>query len=66
MDKNDTNPVNGRNLGLSEGLLAILVCPIDHGKLEVKENGLHCSTCGREYPVEHGIPHLVVDHTPET
>jgi uncharacterized protein YbaR (Trm112 family) len=66
MDEKATNPVNGRNLGLSEGLLAILVCPIDHGKLVVKGDGLQCSACGREYPVEHGIPHLVVDHTPET
>ncbi len=65
MDKKDAKPGNEQNLGLSDGLLAILVCPIDRGKLEVREHGLQCAVCGRVYPVEHGIPHLLVEQLPE-
>lgn len=47
--------------GISPGLLEMLVCPIDKGALEATDRALVCTTCRREYPVEDGIPNMVVD-----
>ncbi len=52
---------SAEKLGISPELLAMLVCPIDRGSLEVKDQALVCITCGRAYPVEDGIPNMVVD-----
>jgi uncharacterized protein YbaR (Trm112 family) len=45
---------------LSESLLQILVCPVCHETLRAGPNQaahawLHCTGCGRYYPVEDGI-----------
>ena len=50
----------GTTHGLSPELLAILVCPVDHGRLEVVEQGLRCEACQRVYPVRDGVPSMVV------
>ncbi|MCC6673958.1 MAG: Trm112 family protein [Thermomicrobiales bacterium] len=42
-------------------LLAMLVCPIDHGQLELKDSTLVCTTCGRVFPIVEGIPNMVVE-----
>lgn len=42
-------------------LLAMLVCPIDHAELELRESSLVCTQCGRTYPIVDGIPNMVVD-----
>lgn len=42
-------------------LLEILVCPLDHAKLELKGETLVCTQCGREYPIEGGIPNMLVE-----
>ncbi len=42
-------------------LLALLVCPIDHGQLELKDSTLVCTRCGRVFPIDDGIPNMVVD-----
>ncbi len=48
-------------------LLSILVCPKCKGELEVKrdpegvEQSLDCATCGLSYPVEDGIPVMLVE-----
>lgn len=42
-------------------LLELLVCPIDHGNLEVFGEALRCATCGRLYPVVDGIPNMIVE-----
>jgi uncharacterized protein YbaR (Trm112 family) len=47
--------------GLTESFLAILICPVDRGQLEVVAIGLRCQSCGRVYTVENGIPNFVVD-----
>jgi uncharacterized protein len=46
-----------------EKLLAILVCPACHGKLELSAEGerLRCGDCGRSYPIEDGIPVMLED-----
>lgn len=46
---------------ISESLLALLVCPIDKGGLDLIESRLVCSVCGREYPIENGIPNMLVE-----
>jgi uncharacterized protein YbaR (Trm112 family) len=56
-----TADVSAESLGISSDLLAILVCPVDHGKLEVVSGGLRCTVCQRTYAVEDGIPNMVVD-----
>jgi uncharacterized protein YbaR (Trm112 family) len=42
-------------------LLALLVCPVDHAELEVKCSQLVCTQCGRSFPIEDGIPNMVVE-----
>jgi uncharacterized protein YbaR (Trm112 family) len=46
---------------LSQELLEILVCPLDHAKVELKGETLVCTKCGREYPIEDGIPNMLVE-----
>ena len=52
-------------LGLSDELLAIIVCPDCHGELDPVETPaggeLVCRACGLAYPVRDGIPVLLVD-----
>jgi uncharacterized protein len=52
-------------LNLSPELLAIIVCPQDHGDLEPRETDeggeLVCQSCGLVYPVRDDIPVLLVD-----
>jgi uncharacterized protein YbaR (Trm112 family) len=52
------------NAGLSEDLLAIIVCPDCHGELALTEGTtpeLVCQGCGLAYPIRDGIPVLLVD-----
>jgi uncharacterized protein len=46
---------------ISEDLLAILVCPIDKAKVEIDGDFLVCTSCGRRYPVENGIPNMLAE-----
>jgi uncharacterized protein len=50
-------------MAISEQLLEILVCPADHGKLELKPdgNGLKCVQCRRVYPIRDDIPVMLID-----
>lgn len=56
-----TSDQPANDLSISPQLLAMLVCPIDKGALEVKDRTLVCTTCHRAYPVEDGIPNMVVE-----
>lgn len=42
-------------------LLALLACPACHGTLTQHENRLICQNCQRRYPIEDGIPVLLVE-----
>jgi uncharacterized protein YbaR (Trm112 family) len=42
-------------------LLALLVCPIDHGELILVGTTLRCAACGRSFPIENGIPNMLVE-----
>ena len=49
---------------LDPQLMDILACPAeDHGPLrpEADADILTCTVCGRRYPVEDGIPVLLID-----
>jgi uncharacterized protein YbaR (Trm112 family) len=51
-------------MSLIDPLLAnILVCPADQGSLTQLEESaqLECQTCGRRFPVEDGIPVMLID-----
>ena len=54
---------------MSPELLAIVVCPADHGRLDLTEGEppeLVCQQCGLAYPVTDGIPVLLVDEARST
>jgi uncharacterized protein YbaR (Trm112 family) len=42
-------------------LLAILVCPVCKAKLEKKANELICTKCKLAYPIDDGIPVMLID-----
>jgi uncharacterized protein YbaR (Trm112 family) len=46
---------------LPKDLLEILVCPVDHAKINLNGDRLVCEKCGRAYPVRDGIPIMLVD-----
>jgi len=48
---------------ISQDLLDILVCPVCKKPMVLKENGesLKCGVCHRVYPVQDGIPILLID-----
>lgn len=53
-------------MALPADLLAILVCPDDHGALELVPRpggaeGLRCQRCRRVYPIRDGIPVMLVE-----
>jgi uncharacterized protein len=48
---------------IDPSLAEILVCPVDHGELDEDEaeSRLVCTVCGRRYPVQDGIPIMLVE-----
>lgn len=46
---------------ISPELLAILVCPIDKQPVKNEGDELVCTSCGRRYKIENGIPNMLVD-----
>jgi uncharacterized protein YbaR (Trm112 family) len=51
--------------GLNPEVLALLVCPVDKSELELEGNELICTDCGRHYPIENGIPNMLVEDVEE-
>ncbi|GAC1662537.1 MAG: Trm112 family protein [Acidobacteriaceae bacterium] len=45
---------------LSPELLEMLVCPACHSKLQQENEELACSGCGLVYPIEDGIPIMLI------
>jgi len=45
---------------ISQELLELLVCPVDHGHLKLEETQLRCTVCQRTYAIENGIPNMLV------
>ena len=46
---------------ISPTLLALLVCPLDKARLELVGATLVCTNCRRVYPIENGIPNMLVE-----
>ena len=46
---------------ISERLLELLVCPVDKASLRLQESTLVCTACHRVYPIEQGIPQMLVN-----
>lgn len=48
---------------ISESLLEILACPACDCRpaVELLDGHLCCGKCGRKYPIENGIPIMLVD-----
>ena len=42
-------------------LLQILVCPLCKAKLEHQKNELICTKCKLAYPIDDGIPVMLID-----
>jgi len=50
-------------LSIDARLLEILVCPACHGEIQPlqADAGLECAKCGRVYPIQDGIPVMLVE-----
>lgn len=46
---------------ISAELRALLVCPIDKAALNLEGPTLVCAHCGRVYPIENGIPNMLIE-----
>jgi len=55
IDRAKTEPV------IDPELRALLVCPVEQAALGLEEASLVCTVCGRVYPIEDGIPNMLVD-----
>ena len=52
-----------RNVMIPQDLLDMLVCPVCKEPVVLKENGtgLKCGKCLRVYPIQDGIPIMLID-----
>ena len=46
---------------IDKELLDILACQECKADVELKENKIVCTKCGRKYPIRDGIPVMLVD-----
>lgn len=52
-----------RRPAIARELLEILVCPIDKQPLALEGETLVCTSCGRRFPIEDGIPNMLIDES---
>ncbi len=60
-DTAESSPETNAADPLADEMLQLLVCPIDHARLDLDGDGLVCQACGRRYPIEDGIPNMLVE-----
>jgi uncharacterized protein YbaR (Trm112 family) len=46
---------------LMDEMLQLLVCPVDHARLDLDGDRLVCQACGRRYPIEDGVPNMLIE-----
>ena len=46
---------------MDQELLKILACPACKASVELKENKIVCTKCGRKYPIRDGIPVMLIE-----
>lgn len=46
---------------IDKDLLAILACPACQSDVELQDEKIVCTQCGRKYPVKDGIPIMLVE-----
>jgi uncharacterized protein YbaR (Trm112 family) len=46
---------------ISDELRKLLVCPVEKAALRLTDSTLVCTVCQRVYPIEQGIPQMLVD-----
>ncbi|MBU1125327.1 MAG: Trm112 family protein [Candidatus Omnitrophica bacterium] len=46
---------------IDKELLEILACPACKANVELKENKIVCTGCGKKYPIRDGIPVMLID-----
>ena len=56
----DADPT-GSDAVIDPMLLELLVCPVDKADLRLEGETLVCTVCGRRYPIEDGIPNMLVE-----
>ncbi len=51
-----------RQPSIEPELLDILACPIDLGRLELRDDRLACTRCGTKYRIEEGgVPNMLLE-----
>jgi uncharacterized protein len=46
---------------IDKELLSILACPACKADVELKNNHIVCTKCGKKYPIRDGIPVMLID-----
>lgn len=46
---------------IDKELLDILACPACKSDVELKEDKIVCTSCGKKYPIRDGIPIMLID-----
>ena len=46
---------------MNADLLNILICPACGSAVREKDNAIECTHCKKRYPIENGIPIMLVD-----
>lgn len=46
---------------ISQDLLNILICPACGAAVREKDNAIECTDCKNRYPIEDGIPMMLVE-----
>ena len=60
-DAAQSSPSSAELEPITDEMLQLLVCPVDHARLDLDGDVLVCQTCGRRYPIEDGVPNMLVD-----
>ena len=60
-DTAPSSPVSAGEETMMDEMLKLLVCPVDHARLDLEADVLVCQACGRRFPIEDGVPNMLVE-----